>query len=77
MFIYIYISYVSLNTHSDWDATAGIQVIDSWVSIVSKIMQYSPWYVWIQMNAIVHLVWVGALLICQMYQVSYLCTINL
>ena len=40
--------------------------------VLAKIMQCSPWVFWIALNASLHLLWVGTLLVCQLYQVCVL-----
>ncbi|XP_006817985.1 palmitoyltransferase ZDHHC17-like [Saccoglossus kowalevskii] len=37
-----------------------------------QVMKCSPWVFWTSVNALVHVVWVGLLFICQMYQISAL-----
>lgn len=45
---------------------------DGITGIVMKIFNTSPWVGWIALNAVVHMVWVSALLVCQLYQISWL-----
>lgn len=41
-----------------------------YLMIVVNAAMCAPWVAWIGANGIVHFVWVGALLGCQLYQVS-------
>jgi len=41
-----------------------------YLMIIVNAAVCAPWVAWIGANGIVHFVWVGALLGCQLYQVS-------
>ncbi|KAK7479774.1 hypothetical protein BaRGS_00028954, partial [Batillaria attramentaria] len=45
---------------------------DGITGIIYKIFKTSPWIGWIALNAVVHMVWVSALLACQLYQIAWL-----
>ncbi|XP_013403183.1 palmitoyltransferase ZDHHC17 isoform X2 [Lingula anatina] len=45
---------------------------DGITGIAWKLMKASPWVFWIAMNAMFHVLWVGMLLICQLYQAVWL-----
>ena len=49
-----------------------MSVSDGVFIVLAKIMQCSPWVFWIALNASLHLLWVGTLLVCQLYQVCVL-----
>ncbi|XP_071954906.1 palmitoyltransferase ZDHHC17-like [Antedon mediterranea] len=42
-----------------------------WI-FAGQLMSCSPWVFWISLNSLVHIMWVGLLLVCQLFQISYL-----
>lgn len=45
---------------------------DGITGMVYKIVKTSPWVAWIGLNSFLHVIWVGALLLCQLYQIMWL-----
>ncbi|XP_033751574.1 palmitoyltransferase ZDHHC17-like [Pecten maximus] len=46
--------------------------VDGITGIIYKIVKASPWVAWIAINSVGHMLWVGILLSCQMYQIVWL-----
>ncbi|KAK2187317.1 hypothetical protein NP493_169g00000 [Ridgeia piscesae] len=55
-----------------WDATCDLMSDEPFSSTLWKIMSHAPFYFWVQCNVVVHLIWVGMLLICQLFQIMWL-----
>ena len=58
-----------VHTFADWYALCDLSTEDGLFIVLAKVMTCSPWVFWISLNAALHLLWVGALLVCQLYQV--------
>jgi len=46
--------------------------VDGIFVVIGRSMQCGPWVCWIAFNACLHLLWVGTLLTCQLYQIMWL-----
>ncbi|XP_074660253.1 palmitoyltransferase ZDHHC17-like [Tubulanus polymorphus] len=55
-----------------WKEHCKIQSSDGFMAALSTSMSCAPFVFWIFANAVLHFIWVGALLVCQIYQVVYL-----
>ncbi|KAI0222177.1 Palmitoyltransferase ZDHHC17 [Lamellibrachia satsuma] len=55
-----------------WEATCNLVADDPTMTNLWKIMSHAPFYFWVQCNVVIHLIWVGMLLVCQLYQVMWL-----
>ncbi|XP_033121376.1 palmitoyltransferase ZDHHC17-like [Anneissia japonica] len=42
-----------------------------WI-FIGQLMSCSPWVFWISLNTFAHILWVGLLLVCQLFQIVYL-----
>ncbi|KAJ8307797.1 hypothetical protein KUTeg_014653 [Tegillarca granosa] len=54
-----------------WEHNCPFDIYEDGITgVVYKVLKSSPWVFWISLNAMIHSVWVGILLLCQLYQVS-------
>ncbi len=54
---------------SVWTEHCKVMRSDGFFLMLSKMTSCSPWVFWIACNAVFHMMWVGTLLACQLYQV--------
>ena len=59
-----------LTLYSDWNSVCDLHKDIGVIMLLAKITSCSPWVFWIACNAALHALWVGALLVSQLYQVS-------
>lgn len=56
-----------------WVETCHLNIgTDGFFDSLVKILVCSPWVAWIALNCVVHFLWVGTLLGCQLYQIMWL-----
>ncbi|KAJ8299433.1 hypothetical protein KUTeg_023493, partial [Tegillarca granosa] len=57
----------------DWEHNCPFDIYEDGITgVVYKVLKSSPWVFWISLNAMIHSVWVGILLLCQLYQIMWL-----
>lgn len=70
---------VLIDLLTDWKANcAPMSFYDDGITgVLWKVVKPSPWVFWIGLNSFAHCLWVGALLLSQLYQVKMRNSLNI